>query len=124
MASPPASSGADDDTVCKFCGVSYLIYSEMRALESKLSSANAEVAKLRGSLAAMPRLESALSALQSRVESDRAASRSNVSGLESRVGGLTSALASSQRSCSLWHMLKNMTLRRRTSSQQQSWTRT
>ena len=34
------------ETVCKFCGVSYLIFSEVKALEKKLKDANAKVLRL------------------------------------------------------------------------------
>lgn len=34
------------ETVCKFCGVSYLIFSEVKALEKKLENANKKIASL------------------------------------------------------------------------------
>ena len=37
-----------DETVCQFCGVSYLIHREIKALEDKLAEAEKELAKLRG----------------------------------------------------------------------------
>ena len=33
-----------EETVCKFCGVSYLIFNEVKALEGKLRAANAALA--------------------------------------------------------------------------------
>ena len=33
-----------DDTVCKFCGVSYLIHNEIKALEDKLKATEKELA--------------------------------------------------------------------------------
>lgn len=37
-----------DETVCQFCGVSYLIHNEIKALELKLEKAEMELEKLRG----------------------------------------------------------------------------
>ena len=37
-----------DETVCKFCGVSYLIHNEIKALEDKLRAAEKELAFFRG----------------------------------------------------------------------------
>lgn len=37
-----------DDTVCKFCGVSYLIHNEIKRLEDKLKEAEDELIHLRG----------------------------------------------------------------------------
>ena len=37
-----------DDTVCQFCGVSYLIHNEIKALEDKLAKTEAELDSLRG----------------------------------------------------------------------------
>jgi len=37
-----------DDTVCQFCGVSYLIHREIKALEDKLAKTEAELTRLRG----------------------------------------------------------------------------
>ena len=37
-----------DDTVCKFCGVSYLILNEIKKLEEKLKSALKEIERLEG----------------------------------------------------------------------------
>jgi hypothetical protein len=37
-----------DDTVCKFCGVSYLIHNEIKRLEDQLEEAMAELLHLRG----------------------------------------------------------------------------
>ena len=37
-----------DDTVCQFCGVSYLIHNEIKALEEKLAKVEAELDTLRG----------------------------------------------------------------------------
>ncbi|XP_012944249.1 putative leucine-rich repeat-containing protein DDB_G0290503 [Aplysia californica] len=39
---------ARDDTVCKYCGVSYLIHNEIKALEDKLKATEKELAVLRG----------------------------------------------------------------------------
>ena len=39
---------ARDETVCKFCGVSYLIHNEIKALEDKLRAAEKELKHLRG----------------------------------------------------------------------------
>ena len=39
---------ARDDTVCKFCGVSYLIHNEMKRLEDRLKAAEEELIHLRG----------------------------------------------------------------------------
>jgi len=39
-----------DDTVCQFCGVSYLIHREIKVLEDKLAQAEQELTKLRGYL--------------------------------------------------------------------------
>ncbi|GFS09114.1 leucine-, glutamate- and lysine-rich protein 1-like [Elysia marginata] len=39
---------ARDDTVCKYCGVSYLIHNEIKALEDKLATQEKELTKLRG----------------------------------------------------------------------------
>lgn len=41
-------SMATDETVCQFCGVSYLIHREIKALEDKLAEAEKQLAKLRG----------------------------------------------------------------------------
>lgn len=37
-----------DDTVCKYCGVSYLIHNEIKKLEEKLKTAEKELEHLRG----------------------------------------------------------------------------
>lgn len=37
-----------DETVCQFCGVSYLIHNEIKALELKLEKAEAELKRLTG----------------------------------------------------------------------------
>lgn len=37
-----------DETVCKYCGVSYLIHNEIKALEEKLKKTEAELEKLKG----------------------------------------------------------------------------
>ena len=37
-----------DETICKFCGVSYLIHNEIKALEDKLRAAEEELAFYRG----------------------------------------------------------------------------
>ncbi|KAK3105323.1 hypothetical protein FSP39_022556 [Pinctada imbricata] len=37
-----------DETICKYCGVSYLIHNEIKALEEKLKVTEAELEKLRG----------------------------------------------------------------------------
>lgn len=37
-----------DETVCKYCGVSYLIHNEIKALEEKLKKTEEELEKLRG----------------------------------------------------------------------------
>jgi chaperonin cofactor prefoldin len=37
-----------DETVCKFCGVSYLIHNEIKALEDKLRAAEEELVFYRG----------------------------------------------------------------------------
>ncbi|GFO21974.1 solute carrier family 2, facilitated glucose transporter member 1 [Plakobranchus ocellatus] len=39
---------ARDDTVCKYCGVSYLIHNEIKALEEKLATLEKELTVLRG----------------------------------------------------------------------------
>ncbi|RUS80787.1 hypothetical protein EGW08_011457, partial [Elysia chlorotica] len=39
---------ARDDTVCKYCGVSYLIHNEIKVLEDKLAKLEKELATLRG----------------------------------------------------------------------------
>ncbi|XP_059154846.1 uncharacterized protein LOC131940234 [Physella acuta] len=39
---------ARDKTVCKYCGVSYLIHNEIKALEGKLKAAEGELSRLRG----------------------------------------------------------------------------
>lgn len=39
---------ARDETICKFCGVSYLIHNEIKALEDKLAAVEAELKNLRG----------------------------------------------------------------------------
>ena len=41
---------ARDDTVCKFCGVSYLIHNEIKAMEEKLKATLAEMEHFRGSV--------------------------------------------------------------------------
>merc|ERR1711979_29760 len=38
-----------DETVCKFCGVSYLIHNEIKALEDKLKKTEEELRYLQGS---------------------------------------------------------------------------
>ena len=38
------------ETVCKFCGVSYLIFSEVKALEKKLKQSEASAARLQKQL--------------------------------------------------------------------------
>jgi len=37
-----------DETICKFCGVSYLIHNEIKALEDKLRAAEDELAFYHG----------------------------------------------------------------------------
>ncbi len=37
-----------DDTVCRFCGVSYLIHNEIKALEDKLKAMEAELHHYQG----------------------------------------------------------------------------
>ena len=37
-----------DETVCKFCGVSYLIHREIKALEEKLKATEKELARYKG----------------------------------------------------------------------------
>lgn len=37
-----------DETVCKFCGISYLIHNEIKALEDKLKAAEEELVFYRG----------------------------------------------------------------------------
>ena len=37
-----------DETVCKFCGVSYLIHNEIKALEDKLAACQKELERYRG----------------------------------------------------------------------------
>lgn len=37
-----------DETICKYCGVSYLIHNEIKALEEKLKKTEAELEKLKG----------------------------------------------------------------------------
>ena len=37
-----------DETVCKYCGVSYLIHNEIKLLENRLKAAEAELTNLRG----------------------------------------------------------------------------
>ena len=37
-----------DETVCKFCGVSYLIHNEIKALEDKLRATEEELAFYKG----------------------------------------------------------------------------
>lgn len=39
-----------DDTVCQFCGVSYLIHSEMKALEERVKEAERQMEYYRGSV--------------------------------------------------------------------------
>ncbi|XP_067947290.1 cingulin-like protein 1 [Watersipora subatra] len=54
-----------DDTVCQFCGVSYLIHNEIKALEEKLAKVESELAVLRGSEEREKKLQSSLSTAQS-----------------------------------------------------------
>lgn len=39
-----------DETVCKFCGVSYLIHNEMKALQEKLAEAERQMEFYKGSV--------------------------------------------------------------------------
>jgi hypothetical protein len=39
-----------DETVCKFCGVSYLIHNEMKALQEKLAEAEKQMEFYKGSV--------------------------------------------------------------------------
>lgn len=39
-----------DDTVCQFCGVSYLIHSEMKALEERVKEAERQMEYYKGSV--------------------------------------------------------------------------
>lgn len=54
------SSMSRQDTICKFCGVSYLIHNEIKALEAKCQKLEADLAHYAGTSSREAALEQAL----------------------------------------------------------------
>ena len=57
-----------DETVCQFCGVSYLIHNEIKALEEALLRAREEAALYKGSVEKAQKLELQVAAHQKELE--------------------------------------------------------
>lgn len=53
-----------DDTVCQFCGVSYLIHSEMKALEERVKEAERQMEYYKGSVEREEKLKVKVKVLQ------------------------------------------------------------
>ena len=60
-----------DETVCKFCGVSYLIHNEIKALEDKLKATQKELQKYKGSLEREEKLKQEVGQLEAQVQLER-----------------------------------------------------
>ena len=58
-----------DDTVCKFCGVSYLIHNEIKAMEDKLNATLKELKYYQGSEAREARLKEEVAAKDGEIRS-------------------------------------------------------
>lgn len=56
-----------DDTVCQFCGVSYLIHSEMKALEERVKKAEETMQYYKGSVEREEKLKVAVKSLESEI---------------------------------------------------------
>lgn len=58
-----------DETVCQFCGVSYLIHNEIKALEEALKKAQEELELYKGSVEKAQKLELQVTSLQKELDS-------------------------------------------------------
>ena len=58
-----------DDTVCQFCGVSYLIHNEMKALEERVKEAERQMEYYRGSVEREEKLKIKVASMEE--ESDK-----------------------------------------------------
>lgn len=61
-----------DQTVCRYCGVSYLIHNEIKALEDKLRAAERELEHLRGRQDRETALQAEVLKLRESIESTNA----------------------------------------------------
>ncbi|MGH0190502.1 UNVERIFIED_CONTAM: hypothetical protein FKN15_047056 [Acipenser sinensis] len=71
-----------DETVCKYCGVSYLIHHEFKLMEEKVKAMEAEVEFYRGSVEREKRLLVDLQTLNMRLEQYKATSEQQSERLE------------------------------------------
>ncbi|XP_027750653.1 leucine-, glutamate- and lysine-rich protein 1 [Empidonax traillii] len=81
-----------DETVCKYCGVSYLILHEFKVMEEKVKAMEKEVKFYEGSVEREQRLQAELQALYRDLERYRAASESK----SERIKNLTMELKTKQ----------------------------
>ena len=56
-----------DDTVCQFCGVSYLIHSEMKALEERVKKAEETMEYYKGSVEREEKLKVTVKSLEGEI---------------------------------------------------------
>ncbi|KAI8796019.1 DNA double-strand break repair Rad50 ATPase [Biomphalaria glabrata] len=68
---------ARDKTVCKYCGVSYLIHNEIKALEKKLKATEEELVKYKGLEKREALLQQELSLLKQQLEESKSFSETN-----------------------------------------------
>ncbi|XP_071422892.1 protein LEKR1 isoform X2 [Pithys albifrons albifrons] len=81
-----------DETVCRYCGVSYLILHEFKVMEEKVKAMEKEIKFYEGSLEREQRLQAELQALHRDLERCRAASESKTE----RIKNLTMELKTKQ----------------------------